>query len=368
MIKYRSLFLILAIFAACSPTRNIAPQAISYDGKTAKNVIFLVGDGMGIAQITAAMYMHSEKLALESFPVVGLHKNTASDDLITDSAAGATAFSIGRKSFNGAIGVDSDGKPQQTLLEEAELRGLATGLIATSTITHATPAAFVAHQKSRKLYEEIAADILKVDVDLMIGGGLKHFARRMKDERDLVKELQAKGYRVSDYFQEDFEDLDFNPGEPLVFFTADESPLPAYEGRDYLKTATEKGLHFLSQRSENGFFTLIEGSQIDWGGHANNSDYIISEMLDFDQAIAAALAFARSNGETLVVVTADHETGGLSIKKGSVRDSLVTAFTSQDHTLELIPVFAYGPGAELFSGVYENTGIYSRIRAAFGWK
>jgi len=368
MIKYRSLFLVLAIFAACSPTRNMAPQSISYEGKTAKNVIFLVGDGMGIAQITAAMYMHSEKLALEYFPVVGLHKNTASDDLITDSAAGATAFSIGRKSFNGAVGVDSDGKPQQTLLEEAELRGLATGLIATSTITHATPAAFVAHQKSRKLYEEIAADILKVDVDLMIGGGLKHFARRMKDERNLVEELEAKGYRVSDYFQEDFEDLDFNPGEPLVFFTADESPLPAYEGRNYLKTATEKGLHFLDQRSENGFFTLIEGSQIDWGGHANNSDYIISEMLDFDQAIAAALAFARTNGETLVVVTADHETGGLSIKKGSVKDSLVTAFTSQDHTLELIPVFAFGPGAELFSGVYENTGIYSRIRAAFGWK
>jgi alkaline phosphatase len=353
---------------ACTPGRQISEgNPIIYTGEKAKNVIFMVGDGMGIAQITAAMYSHDGQMSFEKFPVTGLHKNSSSDDLITDSAAGATAFSIGRKTYNGAIGVDAKGKAHKTLLEEAEGKGLSTGMIATSTITHATPASFAAHQPSRKLEEEIAADYMKTDIDLILGGGMKYFARRKKDQRDLVEELKSRGYTVDDFFQTDFEKLVFDPSAPLAYFTANEAPLPASEGRDYLEMAVARSLPFLKARSETGFFAVIEGSQIDWGGHANMADYIISETLDFNKAIEQALEFARLDGQTLVVVTADHETGGLAINKGSTRDTLITSFTSDYHTLELIPVFAYGPGSDLFSGIYENTDIFHKIRAAFGW-
>lgn len=364
----RSIIFFFLFVIACSPAKRVAeaPQ-INYQGQIARNVIFMVGDGMGVAQITAAMYSKEGPLALESFPVTGMHKNSSADDLITDSAAGATAFSIGMKTYNGAIGVDAKGKKQETLLEEAEKKGYATGLIATSTITHATPASFIAHQSNRKLEEEIAADFLKTDIDLFIGGGMKYFARRKKDERDLVKELQAKGYTVADYFHQELAEVNMDPSTPMAYFTSDDKPIPAAEGRDYLALASERGLNFLKARSEKGFFVVIEGSQIDWGGHANNSDYIITETLDFDQAIAKVLEFAKMDGNTLVVVTADHETGGYSINKGSTRDSLLTSFTSDYHTLELIPVFAYGPGSELFSGIYENTSIHDKIRAAMGW-
>lgn len=359
--------LIMLIAVSCNPTKDLTGP-VSYSGEAPKNVILMVGDGMGIAQITAIMYSKKKELALESFPVTGLHKNTSADDLITDSAAGATAFACGKKTYNGAIAVDTRKRPMKTLLEEAEAKGLATGLLATSTITHATPASFIAHQPSRKMEEDIAADFLKTDVDLFIGGGKRFFTRRKKDERNLVEELRNKGYTVSDYFEEDFKDLKMDPVNPLAYFTADEAPLPASEGRDYLAPAAKEATQFLKQRSEKGFFMVVEGSQIDWGGHANNAGYIISEGLDFDKAIQAVLDFAKKDGETLVVVTADHETGGFAIQKGSVRDTLVTSFTSDYHTLELIPVFAYGPGSELFSGIYENTDIYHKIRKAFGWK
>lgn len=365
---HKAYFFFILFLLACSPTRRLSEaQPINYTGQVAKNVIFMVGDGMGVAQITAAMYSKEGPLALESFPVTGMHKNSSADDLITDSAAGATAFSIGMKTYNGAIGVDAKGKKQETLLEEAEDKGYATGLIATSTITHATPASFIAHQPDRKLEEEIAADFLKTDIDLFIGGGMKYFARRKKDDRDLVAELKAKGYTIADYFNQDLSEVTMDPSTPMAYFTSDDKPIPAVEGRDYLALASERGLSFLKARSEKGFFVVIEGSQIDWGGHANNSRYIITEMLDFDKAIAKVLEFAKNDGQTLVVITADHETGGFSINKGSVRDSLITSFTSDYHTLELIPVFAFGPGSELFSGIYENTDIHDKIRAAMGW-
>merc|ERR1712127_644568 len=149
----------------------------------AKNVIFMVGDGMGVSQITAGMIKNNNHLNLERFPIVGLHKSYSSDNLITDSAAGATAFASGVKTYNGAIGVNPKKKPVKTILEECEEKGMATGMVTTSTIVHATPASFIAHQPSRKMYEEIAADFLKTEIDLFIGGGKKYFDRRETDER-----------------------------------------------------------------------------------------------------------------------------------------------------------------------------------------
>ncbi|MBR9921468.1 MAG: alkaline phosphatase [Bacteroidetes bacterium] len=329
----------------------------------------MIGDGMGLTQITAGMYMNGNKLNLEQFSVVGLHKPYAFNDLITDSAAGATAFSAGVKTYNGAIGVNADTAHVQTILEEAEANGLNTGVIATSEITHATPASFFAHQPSRNQHEDIAADMLKTGVDLFIGGGKKYFDQRENDERNLMEELRKSGYVIADYFHQDFDDsLKMDPQFNFGYFTANDKPLPVAAGRDYLPYASKRAVEFLDQRNpDSGFFLMIEGSQIDWGGHANDSDYIVTEMIDFDQAIGEVLKFAEADGNTLVIVTADHETGGYAINPGSSMDTIIAGFTSGYHTGTLIPVFAYGPGSELFNGIYENTAIFDKMRLAFGF-
>jgi alkaline phosphatase len=368
----KSFFLFLIFLSACNPRPKQAlsptPANEAAPARRAKNLILLIGDGMGLTQITAGMYSNGNKLNLEQFHFIGLHKSYASDDLITDSAAGATSFASGIKTYNAAIGVNNDSLPVRTILEEAEGKGLATGLVATSSITHATPAAFIAHAKSRTMMEAIATFFVKTEIDLFIGGGKKYFDRREEDTRNLYQELVDKGYILSDFTKEELKNINPDPTKNFGYFTADAEPLPAAQGRDYLIPATKLAAQFLKKHSDKGFFMMIEGSQIDWGGHANNSNYIITEMLDFDKAVGAALDFAKADGETLVIVTADHETGGYAINTGSKMDSIVGAFTSDKHTAALIPVFAYGPGAELFTGIYENTAVYDKMRVALGFK
>ncbi len=338
--------------------------------KKAKNIIFLIGDGMGLSQVTAAAIKNNNQLHIKQFKVIGIHNPQPEAGLITDSAAGATAFATGVKTFNGAIGVAADSTSRETILEECEKLGMATGMVATSTIVHATPASFIAHRPSRKQYEDIAADFMNTEIDYFVGGGKKYFDRRSKDERNLIEELKKKEYVVSDYFQQDFEKLEIDAKKNFAYFTADDDPIPFSKGRDYLLSASTTAMDFLKvhedPKDEKGFFLMIEGSQIDWGGHANDADYVISELLEFDEVVGKALQFAREDGETLVLVTADHETGGLAINSGSTPDSLVTSFSSGYHTADLIPVYAYGPGAELFSGFYENTAIYNKMRMAMG--
>ena len=347
---------------------QIVEKNITKSTKKAKNVIFMVGDGMGITQISSGLYSNSNKLNLERIKTIGLHKSYSYDELITDSAAGATAFSCGVKTYNGAIGVGPDTIPVQTILEEAELKGLKTGMVATSTIEHATPASFAAHNKYRKNYEEIALDYLDSGCEIIIGGGQKSFDRREMDERNLSDEFTKKGYTVVSHVDKTIDEIDMTDVEKLVFYTADSSPLPVAQGRDYLKPASLLSINHLNKNNEEGFFLLIEGSQIDWGGHANDANMIITEMIDFDNTIGAVLDFAERDGNTLVVITADHETGGFAIQKDSKMNDLKTAFTSDYHTADLIPVFAFGPGEEDFNGFYENTELYHKMRAAFGWK
>jgi len=343
------------------------PASRSTKGK-AKNVILLIGDGMGVTQISAGLYSNNNTLNLERIKTIGLHKSYAYDKLITDSAAGATAFACGVKTYNGAIGVDADTNAVQTILEEAELKGMKTGIVATSTIEHATPASFVAHNRLRKNYEEIALDFLTAGCEIFIGGGQKSFDRREMDDRNLSDELRELGYTVISHVDKDIDEIDMEGVDKLMYYTADSSPLPVAQGRDYLVGAAELSTKHLNKDNDNGFFLMIEGSQIDWGGHANDADMIITEMIDFDKMVGAVLDFAEQDGNTLVVITADHETGGFAIQKESKMNDLVTAFTSDYHTGDLIPVFAYGPGSEMFSGIYENTAIYNKMRAAFGWK
>lgn len=362
---------LLAVFVlACKPQEKIiiekeiieAPMA---KGKKPKNVILMIGDGMGLTQITAAMITNDYRLNLERFPSVGLHKSYSSDDLITDSAAGATAFSIGQKSYNAAIGVNEDTIAVRTLLEEAILLGMKTGVVVTSTIVHATPASFIAHNRHRNNYEEIAEDVTKCGADILIGGGKKYFDRR-KDEANFLETMRTDGYKVETFLDVNPEDAQVPLTGKYALFTADNDPLPAAQGRKYLGPLSMATIKALDQ-SDKGFFLMIEGSQIDWGGHANDANYAITELLDFDQTIGQVLDFIDKDGETLLVITADHETGGMAINRGSKRDSLSISFATKSHSGTLIPVFAAGPGAELFQGIYENTSIYDKIREAAGW-
>lgn len=328
---------------------------------TAKNIILLVGDGMGTAQIYAGMIANKAPLNLERCTHIGFHKNQASNGFVTDSGAGATAFAIGCPTFNGAIGVDSASRPRVTILETSEDHGKATGLVATSSITHATPASFIAHQPSRKMVEEIALDFLKTDIDVFIGGGRKHFTNRL-DGKNLINDLKTKKYQIANSIDE----IERVTAGKLAGFLAEEEQRKISEGRgDELLVSTQTALKILSQNSM-GFFLMIEGSQIDWGGHANDTQYIIDEMLDFDTAIGAALDFAEKDGNTLVIITADHETGGFSLVDGDVKKGIIEGkFSTTGHTGVMIPVFAYGPGAELFSGIYANYDIYHKMMRAF---
>jgi alkaline phosphatase len=335
--------------------------------KPPKNIILLIGDGMGLAQVTAGMYANGNKLNLERFPVTGMIKTHSSSHLITDSAAGATAFSCGCKTYNGAIGVTKDKKNCLTILEQAEKNGLATGLISTSSITHATPASFIAHVSSRTEMEGIAAFFLQTELDFLVGGGLQYFNDRKKDQRNLYSELAKKGWFVSNFQEQKLSELRPTPEKPFAWFSALGEPDSVSGGRDYLPLAAKMAPDFLKKRSEKGFFLMLEGSQIDWACHAKNGTRAVDEMLDFDAAIGEILRFAEADGNTLVVITADHETGGLALEQGEGFEVLDLEFNTGYHTATMVPVFAFGPGAEQFGGVLDNTDIYWKMAKLWGW-
>ena len=357
----KHIFFLMALFlmTACSNK----DQGLTVIANSPKNIIFMVGDGMGLAQIQAAMTAKGNELNFERFSTLGFSKTSSSSSYITDSAAGATAFATGEKTYNGAIGVDADTVSRKTILEYAEDANLATGLVATSSITHATPAAFIAHQKSRTMGEEIASDFLKTDIDVFIGGGKDHFVIR-KDGEDLTDLLEKNGYQIV-FDQTELKQI--KVGKLAALLSPD--GMPKYsEGRgDMLVESSMKAIELLNQ-NENGFFLMIEGSQIDWGGHDNDIEYVVNELLDFDNTIGMVLDFAENDGNTLVIVTADHETGGLTLPGSSdiLGDSTATHFSTTHHTGIMVPVYAKGPGSEVFAGTYENNTIFNKMMDALG--
>ncbi|WP_206082085.1 alkaline phosphatase [Maribellus sediminis] len=323
-----------------------------------KNIILMIGDGMGVTQVFAGITANHGSLFLDNFKHIGFSKTQSADDYITDSAAGGTAISCGVKTYNGAIGVNTDTVAVKTILEEAEAKGLATGLVSTSAITHATPASFIAHQPNRGMYEAIAADFLNTDIDVFIGGGIAHFSQR-QDKRNLLKELQAKGYQV----ELEMSKIEKVKTGKLAGLTAGIHNGRVAERGDMLPVATTTALNILDN-NDKGFFIMVEGSQIDWGGHANSTNYIVEDMLDFDKTIGKALEFAAKDGETLIIVTADHETGGMSVIGGDMKTGMVKGeYTTKGHSAVMVPVFAYGPGAEEFTGIMENTELHNKMKA-----
>lgn len=346
------LFLFLLIFAL-----NLYAQQLIKP----KNIILMIGDGMGLAQISAGKTFKGQ-LNLERMKVIGLLTTHACDEYVTDSAAGATAMSTGYKTKNVSIGLDCNGERRETVLEYASKIGKSTGIVVVCAITHATPAAFVAHVPHRNMQIEIAEQIAKeANADIYLGSGWGWFlpkseGGRREDGQNLIEVLKKRGYLYISK-PEEFYNLDINKVNKLVGLFAENHPPYAPDRKPTLSEMVKKAIEFLS-RNKDGFFLMVEGSQIDWAGHDNNSEQILKEMADFDDAIGVVLDFAQRDGNTLVIVTADHETGGYALVGGSVNDKKVEGkFVTKNHTGIMVPVFAFGPGAEAFAGFGDNTLI-----------
>ena len=325
-------------------------------GEKAKNIIFLIGDGMGLNQMYAGMTRNGNFLNLEQSQYVGLTKTYSANSFITDSGAGGTALASGVKTNNGMIGMTPDSVAVKSILHIANENGKATGIVVVCSVTHATPAAFVAHQPNRNMDKEIAADYLKTDIDVFVGGGRKFFENGI-DNRNLINELRKKNYQICN----DLSELQNAKSGKIAALLYDEHPGKAAERNDMLAIATQKTLDILSQ-NENGFFLMIEGSQIDWAAHNNDTEYLIGEMLDFDNTVGIAIDFAKKHGNTLVVIVADHETGGMSVADGNFdTGEVLLKFTSDYHTGVPVPVYSYGTGAENFTGIFENTAFLEKF-------
>lgn len=332
-----------------------------------RNIILLIGDGMGVSHITAAMVANRGDLYLNQMLYTGFTTTHSGDDFITDSGAGGTALASGTKTYNEAIGVNMDTIAVVNIRELLSSLGLSTGVVSTSSVTHATPAAFVAHQPYREMHEDIALDFLYSGIDLFIGGGVNFFCYRT-DSRDLIRELSDKGYTIDTNTTAKSSAIARSAMPDVNRFAglyARDHMVSADSGRgDFLPAATKFATEHLS-RNRKGFFLMVEGSQIDWGGHDNITGSIISEMLDFDRAVGEALRFAAEDKRTLVIVASDHETGGFAVHAGDYSTGKVEGrFTSVDHTGSMVPVFAYGPGAEHFIGIYDNTDLPRKILKA----
>ncbi len=354
------LLALLFLTDSCSPSPRLGSGAPKSEKPF--NIILLIGDGMGLAQISTSFLYNTKTSNFTRFKHIGLQQTIPTSHKVTDSAAAATAFSAGVKTYNGAIGVDPDTVPVPTILEMVAEKGWKTGVVATSSIVHATPASFYAHTALRQNYEEIARQLVYAPVDFFAGGGLQFFNRR-QDGINYLDTLAKRGWVINTDKLKLRSPLD---GKKYGFLLAPDGMPKMQQGRGtFLPKATEMALDQLAN-DRGGFFLMVEGSQIDWGGHANDARYIIEETLDFDNVIGEALDFAERDGNTLVIVTADHETGGFSLSASTVfgqadYGKITPSFSTGNHSATLIPVFAYGPGAELFQGIYENNEIFDKM-------
>lgn len=323
-------------------------------------VIVLIGDGTGLTYWSALKVFRTDPIAIERFPVVGLVDTEAVGSKITDSAAGATAFSTGVRTYNGAVGVGPDTVPVETVLEMAEGLGWATGVVSTSRITHATPAAFVAHVPSRQQYDEIARQMAGSAVDVMLGGGTDFFDPGVREDRlDLLTVLERRGVLVTT--PRELAAVDLDTVRTLTGLFGGRDMPPANTRRPTLPDLTSTALDILEE-DEDGFFLMVEASQIDWRGHDNAPlPEVLAEVDDFDRTIARVLEFQDRRPNTLVVVVADHSTGGFALAADST-GVLAGGFTTEGHTAEMVPLFARGPGAEAFGGVMDNDRVGRLLR------
>jgi len=327
----------------------------------AKNIILFIGDGMGTAHVYGAMVANKTTLNIEKFKFSGFSKTYSGSDLITDSGAGGTAIACGKKTYNGAIGVDMDTQNLKSILKIAKEQGKSVGIVSSCAFTHATPASFVANNASRKNDEAIALDFLKSDIDVVIAGGSDYLINR-NDHLNLSDSLVKRGYG----WYVSFEDCMKSDSRKIYCLSYTKHPPAIPQRGDYLENATAKAIEILSA-NPNGFFLMVEGSQIDWASHAKDGKKAIEEVIDLDHAVGKAMTFCEKEPSTLIILTADHETGGMTLVGGNRSAGTVkTKFTTNGHSAVMVPVFASGPSADLFSGIYENTAIFTKMLEALG--
>lgn len=335
------------------PVRDIGSSPI--EGRP-KNIILLIGDGMSLQHVTAAWTANKGKLYIEQCPVIGLTKPYSLSNLVTDSAAGGTALATGSKTLNGRIGMDEAKKHKKSLISHAQAAGKKTGVLTSSDITDATPAAFYAHNISRYNSFEIALELPNANIDFIFGGGLKQLTQR-PDNKNLLKEMEQSGYSIILDEAQLFND---KSKKSICILAPSHLPLAKKRG-ELLSKAT---LHALQQlENPKGFFLMIESASIDKVSHDNKLREAIDETLDFDRVIGVTLTWAAKHQDTLVIIVSDHETGGLSLLSGNIAEAKVTAsFSTGDHTGGFIPLYAYGPGSKMFSGIQENTALPQKIQ------
>lgn len=338
------------------------------EAKPIKNIIFLIGDGTGINQLQAAAtvnnpnYINGMGLSVFNMKYIGFQNTSAQDSYTTDSAAGGSALATGKLHDNRHISMSNTGEVYPSMTDYMYDAGYAAGVITLGNLADATPAAYYGHSTERDDSDEITNYLLDGKLTLLNGAGMQVFTKR-EDGKDILSELK-KQYRISEKID------DINTDNQKVICVDERMDLAASEKTiDLLANATKQGIEKLTKTNDKGFFLMVEGAKIDYAGHANSLPGAVVEALSFDLAIAEAMKFADSNGETLVLVTGDHETGGMTFVDGNFNTGHVTArFMTDDHTAMMLPVFAYGPGAQEFIGVYKNTEIFHKMMKLMNFK
>ncbi|MBP5301787.1 MAG: alkaline phosphatase [Bacteroidales bacterium] len=322
------------------------------DGTNAKvrNVILLIGDGMGVAAVNAGMYANGGQLTVTNLKTYGYVRTQSADNFTTDSAASGTAYATGEKTNNGYLGMDPDKNNIPNLPEKLAPLGFACGVVSTDNLNGATPAAFFAHQESRNATDEIWADLPGAYLDFASAGTMSVFEERPEATQAAIR---ARYTMVDNLAAVD------GAAAPVMYLP----PSVALDERgNYLPATTRKAIEYLSKQSKKGFFLMVEGARIDKEEHSNNTDGTVREMLDFDKAIEEAIRFAEKDGHTLVIISADHETGGVSLRGGDPKEGFMRlAFGSTSHTPITVPLFAYGPKSQLFRCFQENSDVGNKI-------
>ena len=373
---------LLTLFVALALTASAAQPRV-------KNVIYLIGDGMGFGSVSALLLSQNEKTGFEYAPVIGLSETCSANNHVTDSPAGGTALATGTRTCNGYLGVDPEGKQLTSILRKAQTMGKRTGIVVNTVLTEATPAAFYGGVKSRSESLRLAEQFVESGVDVAIGSGLSVFVGR-PDSVDLTAELINRGYDVyldwgatarstADRFVSILPMSDVhrrNKSSNKTAGAADgaevclaaklaadngEEPTSA-DPTEYLTRAVEKALGTLERTADrNGYFLMIESAIIDGYGHNNDSEGMVEEMREFDRTLQMLVKYVESHPETLLVVTADHETGGTGVSYRShevgEEKPIILSFSTKGHTGTVVPIFAYGAGAEEFGVIMKNTEL-----------
>ena len=331
---------------------------VTAEAQEVKNIIFLIGDGMGLASASMMQLENNyEPTIFDSADNIALQKTYSLDNRVTDSAASGTALASGFKTNNTMLGQLPDGTNPESLMELAADKGKATGLVVTTYLQHATPGAFYAHVPSRHEYATISEQLLASDIDIAIGGGIAFFKERYNNHKKATKAITESGFTLVESLDADMS------GERILALLADKE----IENRTgYLAKATAMAIEHLDN-NDNGFVLMVEGSLIDGMGHGNDAKGQQGEMRDFMEAIEVAVAYAREHTDTLVVVTADHETGGLAIISGNADFNLSEQgveykWATGGHSGVMVPIYLYGTGAELINGVMENADLGKRLK------